>query len=398
MSEIQWYIQVEVGKKAGPIPFERLQQIARQGKIFPKTNVRSTEDGAVWTPAEDVPGLYEEDKEETSEEEESVESGASERESTEEKAEQADAGIQDSAPTKSPAIRINVGPPKDKTKTGKKAAFTINPGKSSKEKATSQTEFVVQTSGKPDSKKIELDDDIGIEDASSIAGQAVLEPENVEKISPEPSTTAKIDLSGLGKKKKPESSPVGIKIELDGSGKKKAANEKSSVMVDVAVDGEKTPTDEIKPSTSSPVSVSLAPMGSGKKKSSEGSSIAVNIGAGGNSAKTVDKPVAKMVDKGRSQKKADEEKPAKTIREKDAKKSDGTFVPKILSMFGILLGLGGGGAVIGLGWENLGGPLAGILGGTLILLGVLQGATSWMLSVQTATKSEEYSCPSERDA
>ncbi len=60
MSDIQWYIQVEEGKKAGPLPFDRLQRLAAKGKIGPETNVRTTETGAVWTPARTVSGLFSE--------------------------------------------------------------------------------------------------------------------------------------------------------------------------------------------------------------------------------------------------------------------------------------------------------------------------------------------------
>lgn len=58
MSDIQWYIQVEEGKKAGPVPFERLQALAAKGKILPETNIRTADAGSVWKPAGNVPGLF----------------------------------------------------------------------------------------------------------------------------------------------------------------------------------------------------------------------------------------------------------------------------------------------------------------------------------------------------
>ncbi len=63
MSEIQWFIQVAEGKKAGPVSFEKLQQFAQKRKFFPTTKVRSTEEGAVWVTASSVPGLFDEEKE-----------------------------------------------------------------------------------------------------------------------------------------------------------------------------------------------------------------------------------------------------------------------------------------------------------------------------------------------
>ena len=65
MSELQWYIQVSVGKKAGPISFERLKELVEQKRIFPGTNVRSTAPDAAWTSAKDVPGLFSESVNET---------------------------------------------------------------------------------------------------------------------------------------------------------------------------------------------------------------------------------------------------------------------------------------------------------------------------------------------
>lgn len=387
MSEIQWYIQIGAGKKAGPISFERLRQIARQGKIFPTTNVRNTEDGSVWMPAKDVSGLYEEDVEETAtgnDAEESVEAGEPEQDSPENEV------ATETEPAQTPVVQINVGPPKEKSKPVKKTAFKIDPRKGSQEKKKRQTDFIVQTSGKPDTRKIELDDDIAIEDASSIINEPPRDTGTVEEIPQESPAPSKLDLSGLGKPKKSERSSASIQIGPAGT-EEKAERKKAS-------DG-----------SSAAVKISLGVGGGGveKKKSSEGSSVAVKIGASGKTGKKTEKPV-KTVGKEPVQGKAlaeKAEKSAKPTREKNAKPSDGTLVPKIISILGFLFGLGGGGAVIGLGWENLGGPLAGVLGGTLILLGVLLGATAWMLSIQTAkvaaltaSKPGEQSGLSEREA
>jgi hypothetical protein len=57
--EIQWYIQIADGKKAGPVSWERLKKFAEQKKLLPETKVRSTMPDAVWVSAETIPNLFE---------------------------------------------------------------------------------------------------------------------------------------------------------------------------------------------------------------------------------------------------------------------------------------------------------------------------------------------------
>jgi hypothetical protein len=56
--EIQWFIQIADGKKAGPISWEHLKKFAEQKRVLPETKVRSTQSGSVWVPAGTIPDLF----------------------------------------------------------------------------------------------------------------------------------------------------------------------------------------------------------------------------------------------------------------------------------------------------------------------------------------------------
>jgi hypothetical protein len=56
--EIQWFIQIADGKKAGPISWEHLKKFMEQKRLLPETKVRSTQSGSVWVPAGTIPNLF----------------------------------------------------------------------------------------------------------------------------------------------------------------------------------------------------------------------------------------------------------------------------------------------------------------------------------------------------
>ncbi|MDR2706506.1 MAG: DUF4339 domain-containing protein [Planctomycetaceae bacterium] len=56
--EVQWFIQIADGKKAGPISWEHLKKFAGQKRLLPETKVRSTQPDAVWVPAGTIPDLF----------------------------------------------------------------------------------------------------------------------------------------------------------------------------------------------------------------------------------------------------------------------------------------------------------------------------------------------------
>lgn len=57
MSDVQWYILVAPGKKVGPASFERICELAAQGKIKPTTRIRD-DAGGQWIPVAEVPGVF----------------------------------------------------------------------------------------------------------------------------------------------------------------------------------------------------------------------------------------------------------------------------------------------------------------------------------------------------
>jgi hypothetical protein len=194
-SKIQWYIQVGDGKKAGPVPLERLQQLVKTGKVFPNTHIRSTQSGSTWIPANTVSGLFPDHSAEPN--------NLTEPESP--KNDQKSSSIA--------TFMINVGGDKPKADTTTKNAFKINPKKSEqKEKKEEKSEekknssfFSFGTKPKSEEKK-EDKNKTKTSDKSAVAVKIAIgtvkdkDKNKDEKKTSEKSSTLKIVTDSIAKK------------------------------------------------------------------------------------------------------------------------------------------------------------------------------------------------------
>lgn len=244
MSDVRWYIQIEPGKKAGPVSFDKLQQLAAEGRFFPETKLRSTQEGAVWIFAKELDGLSFPKTEESGFEQAKVQESppgnllanlATETFETSQKSTESsktpgsiftadEASEEPSAEIKKPTIVIK---PKKKTKSsgskssetkstgGSKTGFTISIGASSSKK---------KSGNKTNSKDIPEDHSASDDEATSIIVGLDALPGRRKDISAEKSDQSsqaiKIRLAGA-KQKKTESKASDIiseKVDFDVSG------------------------------------------------------------------------------------------------------------------------------------------------------------------------------------
>lgn len=386
MSEIQWYIQVGGGKKAGPISFERLKELANQLRIFPGTNVRSTESESVWMPAKDVPNLFSQDEEKTPEpvavseesEPKPIENEPEIKENepgtvppdetspTEPSASVSntdDENIPQTEDSQMAAIPINESPKETeveiKIAEPKKASssFTIDTGKTSQKSSPAKNSAFAIDTGKSSSKP---------EAASLETAEAEKKDEK-----PTPETIHDTD-SDLLKTKKEEKSSAAVKISIGGVSDKKGKEkkpEKSSAAFAISVGG-----------------------GISEKKKEKPSVKIDNV----ESEDVSEKDSAGLIDQKKTSKKS-KDKASSPVGKGDRKAkspSPGGAMPgilKITSIISVLFGCGGGAGIVGLGMKVLGTPLSGILGGVVFLFGLCLGVVAWGLSsliVRVAQQSE----------
>lgn len=337
MSEIQWYIQVGPGKKAGPISFERLQKIARQGKIFPSTKVRSDETGAAWVPAHEIPDLFDEappadeselPSENTPDVDLPTEEPTNYEALPEEPTTDTEAEKEEKVPFKAGAIVIDIG-------KGSASKKSTAPGTAKNEKKKTFTGFVIDTSGKKDKNQ-----DGGASPAEEETGNE--EPQVEEAPAPvEP--------------KKSDKSSVAVKINLAASPKQNT-EESSTVVVS-----------ELDLST--------------KIKKADKSSAAVKINLG-DSKKTEES--SEIVEAKKSKKKDKKESvPSPKKEKKPTPKKNGRGLPSLLKTAAIVSFLVGGlgaGGIFAVCFQTPGILFAAVLGSVVLVFGALLGVVSWGLA------------------
>lgn len=205
MADVQWFIQVGDGKKAGPVSFEKLQQLAEKKKFFPTTKIRSTEEGAVWVAAETVPGLFNTENAESEAAENPLPSIFGTAASTTD-----DSAVADSE-TPAAIVVEPASEPAEQPESGS-AAVSINIGDGSSSAATVKVSpFAINPKGSGAAKKGFVD----------IKGKGKKEPQPSEKSTPPTEKKAGggfFGFAGGTAKKKDESSVVANKpTEKDAS-------------------------------------------------------------------------------------------------------------------------------------------------------------------------------------
>lgn len=220
MSNVQWYIQVEVGKKAGPVSFEKIRQLVAEGKLVPETKIRSTEDGAAWTRAGDFDGLFAETK------------ASNEPAKNQKQVDSSSIGDKNPVKDKSQAssIVIDVGGGRSKSKP----AFSIDvKGSAKKDKkdpkqAEKREENITKDNTSSNNVKITLP---GQSAQKPKEPSAAVQINIASKTSPEhqketksgdESTSITVSLDALNAKKQPDASSAAVKIDF-GASKPQAA-------------------------------------------------------------------------------------------------------------------------------------------------------------------------------
>ncbi|MDR0338577.1 MAG: hypothetical protein LBI18_16010 [Planctomycetaceae bacterium] len=333
--EIQWFIQIADGKKAGPISWERLKKFAEQKKLLPSTKIRNTLPDAVWVLAETIPDLFDNVAEHALPTPITTSEITTATQNTEEKIKSAE-----KKETSSVSFSINTGIEQTKTNIAAKPIIKIDTKKSvpkeNKEEKKSTGIFgfgVPKSPTKTDEKKNEA-----------------------------PKIETSLKTSEPEKKKTSDQSAPAIKISIN-QPKEKDKNknkEKSSVPASFVISTEPTPEEPILREELSP-NVFL-----------ESEELPESHESDENIVKTTETTDTNLKKYGKQQ----------TIPTFSKRKTG--IIPLLLitlAVFSILTGGMGGVGIFLLGYQHQLAVFSATLGTIIFLFGIVLGTVSWLLAL-----------------